>query len=46
MPRQIDDAGSNMLKGKLESLGLKIFTNKNTSAILGNEMYQRDAIFG
>ena len=37
MPRQIDDAGSNMLKGKLESIGLKIFTNKNTSAILGNE---------
>src|SRR6185503_13063204 len=37
MPRQIDEAGSNMLKGKLESLGLKIFTNKNTSAILGNE---------
>jgi nitrite reductase (NADH) large subunit len=37
MPRQIDDAGSNTLKGKLESLGLKIFTNKNTSAILGNE---------
>jgi nitrite reductase (NADH) large subunit len=37
MPRQIDDAGSKILKGKLESLGLKIFTNKNTSAILGNE---------
>jgi nitrite reductase (NADH) large subunit len=36
MPRQIDDAGSNMLKGKLESLGLKILTNKNTSAILGD----------
>jgi nitrite reductase (NADH) large subunit len=38
MPRQIDDAGSNLLKGKLESIGLKIFTNKNTSAILGNEI--------
>ncbi|MFI5132376.1 MAG: nitrite reductase large subunit NirB, partial [Chitinophagales bacterium] len=37
MPRQIDEAGSNMLKGKLESLGLRVFTQKNTSAILGNE---------
>lgn len=36
MPRQIDDAGSNILKGKLESLGLKILTNKNTTAILGD----------
>jgi nitrite reductase (NADH) large subunit len=36
MPRQIDDAGSNLLKGKLESLGLKILTNKNTSTILGD----------
>lgn len=36
MPRQIDDAGSHMLKGKLESLGLKILTNKNTTAILGD----------
>jgi len=35
MPRQIDEAGSNLLKGKLESLGLKILTNSNTSAILG-----------
>lgn len=35
MPRQIDDAGSNMLKGKLEQLGLKILTNKNTSEITG-----------
>ncbi len=41
MPRQIDEAGSNMLKGKLESLGLKILTNKNTSEILG-----ADAISG
>ena len=37
MPRQIDDAGSNILKNKLLSLGLKIHTNKNTTAILGNE---------
>jgi nitrite reductase (NADH) large subunit len=36
MPRQIDSAGSDILKSKLESLGLKILTNTNTSAILGN----------
>jgi nitrite reductase (NADH) large subunit len=36
MPRQIDSAGSEILKSKLESLGLKILTNTNTSAILGN----------
>jgi nitrite reductase (NADH) large subunit len=37
MPRQIDDAGSGILKDKLELLGLKIHTNKNTSEILGGE---------
>ncbi len=37
MPRQIDDAGSGLLKRKLEDLGLKIFTNKNTTAILGED---------
>lgn len=37
MPRQIDEAGSNILKTKLEALGLKILTSKNTSSILGNE---------
>jgi nitrite reductase (NADH) large subunit len=37
MPRQIDSAGSDILKSKLESLGLKILTNTNTSAILGND---------
>lgn len=36
MPRQIDDTGSNVLKAKLESIGLKILTNKNTSEILGD----------
>ena len=36
MPRQIDEAGSGILKSKLHSLGLKILTNKNTSAILGD----------
>jgi nitrite reductase (NADH) large subunit len=35
MPRQIDDAGSGILKNKLQSLGLKIHTSKNTTAILG-----------
>ena len=37
MPRQIDSAGSDILKSKLENLGLKILTNTNTSAILGND---------
>ncbi len=37
MPRQIDDAGSNILKAKLETLGLKIHTSKNTSFILGDQ---------
>jgi len=37
MPRQIDDAGSGILKQKLQSLGLKILTNKNTSAITGGD---------
>jgi nitrite reductase (NADH) large subunit len=36
MPRQIDDAGSHLLQSKLESLGLKILTNTNTSQILGD----------
>ncbi len=37
MPRQIDDAGSKILQAKLEELGLTIHTNKNTTAILGND---------
>ena len=36
MPRQIDETGSNVLKEKLETLGLKILTNTNTSEILGD----------
>ncbi len=36
MPRQIDNAGSDILKAKLETLGLTIHTNKNTTAILGD----------
>ena len=35
MPRQIDDAGSGILKNKLQQLGLTIHTNKNTSEITG-----------
>ena len=37
MPRQIDDVGSELLKSKLQALGLKIHTNKNTTAILGDD---------
>jgi nitrite reductase (NADH) large subunit len=37
MPRQIDEAGSNLLKGKLESIGLRILTNTNTSEIVGED---------
>lgn len=36
MPRQIDEAASNILTNKLETLGLKIATSKNTSQILGD----------
>ena len=36
MPRQIDQAGSDILKGKLETLGLKIHLNKNTQDISGD----------
>jgi nitrite reductase (NADH) large subunit len=37
MPRQIDDAGSKILRNKLENLGLKIRTNTNTSEIIGKD---------
>jgi len=37
MPRQIDDVGAELLKNKLQTLGLKIHTNKNTTAILGDD---------
>jgi nitrite reductase (NADH) large subunit len=36
MPRQIDTAGSEMLKSKLAELGLHIHLNKNTTAIVGD----------
>ncbi len=37
MPRQIDEVGSNVLKTKLETLGLHILTNTNTTEILGDK---------
>ncbi len=37
MPRQIDEQGSNLLKSKLEELGLVIHTSTNTQCIEGNE---------
>jgi nitrite reductase (NADH) large subunit len=37
MPRQIDDAGSDILRNKLQTLGLKILTSKNTTTILGDD---------
>ncbi len=36
MPRQIDAAGSAILTNKLQSLGLQIHTNKNTSQVTGD----------
>jgi nitrite reductase (NADH) large subunit len=37
MPRQIDEKGSVLLQGKLEELGLKVLTNRNTKVITGDE---------
>jgi nitrite reductase (NADH) large subunit len=37
MPRQIDQAGSDMLKSKLETLGLKVHLSKNTQEIVGDD---------
>ena len=37
MPRQIDEAGSNLLKDELESLGLSIHLATNTTQIAGND---------
>jgi len=37
MPRQIDLAGSEMLKSMLNELGLQIYLNKNTSRIEGDK---------
>jgi nitrite reductase (NADH) large subunit len=37
MPRQVDESGSNILRNKLERLGLKIHTNTNTKEIIGDK---------
>lgn len=37
MPRQIDEAGSNLLKRELEALGLSIHLSTNTTQIAGTE---------
>jgi nitrite reductase (NADH) large subunit len=36
MPRQIDDAGSKLLVGKINALGVQVHLNKNTREVLGN----------
>ncbi len=36
MPRQLDDAGAEMLKSKIESLGIEVLLGKNTEEITGN----------
>ncbi|MEM8939925.1 MAG: nitrite reductase large subunit NirB [Bacteroidota bacterium] len=36
MPRQLNDAGSNMLKSKIEALGIEIYLSKETTQITGN----------
>ena len=36
MPRQLDEGASNMLKSKIESLGIEVLLNKNTDQIEGN----------
>ena len=35
MPRQVDDAGSKALVGKIEALGVRVHLNKNTKEIVG-----------
>ncbi|HVU84081.1 MAG TPA: FAD-dependent oxidoreductase, partial [Puia sp.] len=37
MPKQIDSAGSRILSAKLADLGLSVYTNSSTTAVLGNE---------
>jgi nitrite reductase (NADH) large subunit len=36
MPRQLDQRGSDMLKSKIEDLGIEVYLNKNTAEITGN----------
>ncbi|WP_217604813.1 nitrite reductase large subunit NirB [Chitinophaga sp. GbtcB8] len=38
MPRQIDDSGSRLLQGKLETLGLQVHTSKQTTSIVGDDV--------
>lgn len=40
MPRQLDQSGSDMLKSKIESLGIEILLNKNTAEIVGDEQVE------
>ena len=37
MPRQIDDAGSKVLVGKINALGVQVHLNKNTKEIVGTD---------
>lgn len=41
MPRQLDEGGSNMLKSKIEALGIEVLLNKNTREIQGNGKLDR-----
>ena len=41
MPRQIDEAGSNLLVRKIEELGVKVHLNKATKEIQGNGCVER-----
>jgi len=36
MPRQLDQTGSNLLKKKIEDLGVEVLLNRNTKQIAGN----------
>ncbi len=37
MPRQLDDAGSNLLKKNIESLGVKVHVGKRTTGVAGDD---------
>lgn len=37
MPRQLDDAGSNLLRKEIESLGVKVHVGKRTTGVAGDE---------
>jgi NAD(P)H-dependent nitrite reductase large subunit/NAD(P)H-dependent nitrite reductase small subunit len=40
MPRQVDNAGSNLLVRKIEELGVRVHLNKGTKEVLGNGSVQ------